>query len=273
MSKRYGCIFGINYATGPNSGNSLNGCITDAKFWATNMKPSAHTDAEHWAKLCGDFDDVAVAFETPQAKMIEMMTITLDKALPGDLVVICYSGHGAILPPGKQTWVPFDFDWNNPDTWLSYDTLDNLFLKHEKAGVMVVVISDSCHSRANPLLHFRDMNPHKMKNRFLPAPPHIEARVVSEPFGRNNLTNDQDDLLLSGCQKNQTSADAEIDGVYHGAFTYSLNEALKKGSKTYHDTVIGGRAYLAHERYDQVPGGDGMPVHLAMPWFKAPGAV
>lgn len=261
MNKRYGVIYGLNYTQRPEL--KLNGCHNDAGFWSTQMQP---------------FEGGFLKQLSPNntcATMESMLVEQLSKAQEGDHVYVTFSGHGTYVPPGIQSWVPDDFDWNNPKTWFTYDKLDHLLLQHEKRGVIVVVISDSCHSRADPRLHFRSlgMNPHPTLNRFLPPPEWIDKKVVADPFNRNVITADQDDLLLSGCQKKQTSADAWIAGQYWGAFTYALSLVLKAGRPvSYQRAVLQARAWLAQHGYSQVPSADGDPMSLQLPFFGVPGS-
>ena len=272
MAKRWGLAMGLNY---PNTSNALNGCVEDA----TDLNACMHggvgvANAQEWMKLLGAFDGAAMMTnaQCTKASMVTAISNLLDKAQSGDLAVISYSGHGTLLPPGLQSWVPHDFDWNNHQTWLSYDELDHIFLTHERRGVTLVVLSDSCHSQADPTKHFREFgvpNAHPTKNRFLEPPQFIKDAIVADPFDRNVLTSDQDDLLLAGCAKDQTSADAYIDEKYHGAFTYALLHALKANpNATYREVVLRARAYLASNGYDQVCSGNGASSILGTKFFR-----
>jgi hypothetical protein len=256
-------VFASNYE---GTENQLNGCLNDAQYWA-DVHNSDVVNADSCTEL--------LAGDMTKANMVEAIEEGLDAAVDNSVFDLTYSGHGTIAPPGLQSWVPNDFDWDDKDTWLTYDELDHIFMQHEKRGVLVVVISDSCHSKADPRLHFRDLsNPKKTKNRFLEPPAHIQKRIVASPFHRNVLTVNQDDLLLSGCKRNQTSADAYIGDSYHGAFTYSLSQSIDpflKGLTTapsYTGSILKGRAWLATHSYDQVPSVDGDPKIAAMPYFQ-----
>lgn len=258
MPKRHALMFGLNYA---GQGDlELKGCVNDARFWSQTVQ-----------NLAFDSHKVLVNSQCSRNAMAKALTKTVQQAASGDLVVLCYSGHGTIVPPGVQSWVPIDFDWKNPKTWFTYDDLDRMLMASEQSGVLVVVITDSCFSKANPRKHFRKMAAHRPKNRFLNPPPWIQKRMVVPPFHRNILTVDQDDLLLAACQKDQTSADDEIDGVWHGAFTYALSQALEDNPKaTYHQAILKARAWLAENDYDQVPSGNGSPDLLKLTFFSLP---
>lgn len=254
---RHAVVFGMNYA-GRSGIGTLNGCLTDAHYWAGLVK-----------EIGFDSSKVYLERTCTRTAMFTAIETTIKKARAGDLVAICYSGHGTIVPPGIQSWVPYDFNWKKPSTWLTYDELDHLLLEHEERGVLVVVITDSCYSKADPRKHFRKLSD-RTRIRFLEPPPEIQCRIVASPFHRNVLTADQDDVLLAGAQRTQTSADDYIDGAFHGAFTYALSEALAaKPNVSYQQAVIKARAWLAENDYDQVPSANGSPASLQQIFFKA----
>lgn len=259
MAKKYQLVLGNNY---PGKESELNGCINDLKFWEANYRKFGFAEFE----ALENKQNTAAAFR-------KVIPATLKKAKPGDFVNIAYSAHGTIVPPGVQSWVPYDFEWDKPDTWFTYDEFDRMLMAHEDRGVIVCIVSDSCHSKADPRKKMRAL--HKFQNRFLPPPANIQRKLVSEPFNRNVVTVSEDDILLSGCRKDQTSADAEIDDIYRGAFTYSLGVGLKdfladkvKVAPTYNQLIMKSRAWLAANDYDQVPSGDGSPDILSMPFFS-----
>jgi hypothetical protein len=262
MANKYGLVLGLNYK---GTEMELNGCLNDADYWYSVLE-----------KL--DYTEILLNKESEckKSRIVDQIVYLLNKAKTGDLVAITYSGHGTIIPPGTQSWVPFDFDWGVSDTWLTYDQLDQLFLEHEARGVTVAVLSDSCHSQADPRKHFRSLNDKKdIKNRFLPPPDYIERRIIASPFERNILTSDQDDILLSGCQKSQTSADADFDNKYNGAFTYAMGTVLKpfmdgtvKNPPSYAESTAKARVWLAANDFDQIPSADGDPDLLAQPLFQ-----
>lgn len=257
----YSVLFGNNY---PGTANGLDGCITDLNYYKTVSD-----------KFNANKIETVTNKDCTKATLLSTMRDMLKLAKRGERVLITYSGHGTKVPPGVQAWVPYDFDWDDSDTWLTYDELDRLFLKYEAEGVQVVVISDSCHSQADPRLHFRDLKKKaQAKNKFIAPPDYVSRKIISDPFNRNVLSADQDDILLAGCQKNQTSADALINDAYHGAFSYALELGLKdfmsgkvKAPPSYQKLVMQARAWLAQNDYDQVPSANGDPKLLQAPFL------
>ncbi len=127
-------------------------------------------------------------------------------------------------------------------------------------GVKSTIVLDSCHSGTG----LRCNNPTSLiiKNRFLPPP---ISNILSNPkialddnldciFPEENTKDIQtkrnrflistieqnDNILISGCKDNQTSADAYFSNRYHGALTYALVETLKQTQFkcTYQELVV-----------------------------------
>jgi hypothetical protein len=96
------------------------------------------------------------------------------------------------------------------------------------------------------------------RNRFLPhpealnpAPPRLRraARRFGVSVTRTNA------VLIAACRDDQTSADAWIDGGYHGAHTYHLCRTLATGPRdlSYRALVSATGAALSRAGFDQVP--------------------
>lgn len=61
--------------------------------------------------------------------------------------------------------------------------------------------------------------------------------------------------VFSGCQDDQTSADAHVDGIYQGAFTWALIKALKTDGfcESYRNLMLQIKSNLDLGKYKQVP--------------------
>jgi metacaspase-1 len=253
MVARRALTFGLNY---PGTSNALEGCVNDSEYWAslfTARKFASVTNLQNGKCTCN--------------AMLDAISKLLTASQPGDLAVICYSGHGSIVSPGIQSLIPHDFKWNNPNTWLTYDKLDQELLAHEQRNVRVVLLFDSCHSAADPRKHMRGIE--KDRVRFLPPPEFIVRRTRGYPFGRNIITADQDDLLLSGCRKEQTSADTSFNGKAWGAYTFACKSVLDKNPRiSYQGLILGARTFLSKQNFDQSPQACGDPSLLSQPNFE-----
>jgi hypothetical protein len=79
-------------------------------------------------------------------------------------------------------------------------------------------------------------------------------------------------VLIAACRDDQTSADAWIDGGYHGAHTYHLCRTLGNGIRdlTYRALVSATGIALSRAGFDQVPQLEGPARLLVDPVFLPP---
>ena len=104
------------------------------------------------------------------------------------------------------------------------------------------------------------------RHRFLPRPetPHPGPGRPRRPARRFGVSVTRTNaVLIAACRDDQTSADAWIDGGYHGAHTYHLCRALANGARdlTCRALVSATGTALARAGFDQVPQLEG-PAHL-----------
>ena len=114
----------------------------------------------------------------------------------------------------------------------------------------VLVFADSCFS--GTITKYLSSNPHPSKNRFFPNP-EVPRKVkrVNRKFAIGKDTPIKW-LTFSMCQENQTSADAYINGEYHGAGTYYAMKTLRVGM-TYRQWGVEIQKYLPSSNFDQAP--------------------
>jgi metacaspase-1 len=183
---------------------------------------------------------------------------------------------------------PYDHEWDNP---LRDDDLKRRF-DRVPLEANLTIVSDSCHSGTinKPLTalqvprvlfvppeirariaarvaardaDFQDyvMREYHRLTRETP-PAELDARVSEflakalEVYKANRfqyVDPGLDNVLLAGCQDLQTSADACIDGEWHGAFTYNLVRALDEagGELTYGQLIECAGAGMGD--YEQIP--------------------
>jgi hypothetical protein len=156
----------------------------------------------------------------------------------GDIFWLTYSGHGSQVPdtnnngdePDRQdeTWVLYDRE-------LIDDELYALWGKF-KAGVHILVLSDSCHSgtviRAippglgvmKPVARPRAMPPDVALRTYKRHKALYDGIQKAHPAGEKAKVNAAV-LLISGCQDNQTS----LDGARNGLFTEKLKKTWNGG--------------------------------------------
>ncbi len=262
MAKNALCIGINNY---PGTHMDLQGCVNDANDWAAVL-------GERGFKVAKLLDDQAT-----KAAMVKAMNDLIGKASKGDSLVITFSGHGTYQPDEDgdeadgldEALCPYDLQTNGAA--LIDDEIRSIF-GARKAGVRIVLISDSCHSgtvtRAAKAEKDADTRP-----RFMPMGNWLPAKLLPKdragkpattmvsPSGTSPLmsvySNKLGDLLLSGCKEgpNNYSYDARIAGRFNGAFTYYALKALKslKPGASYadwHKTIV---KYLPSASYPQSP--------------------
>jgi hypothetical protein len=122
-------------------------------------------------------------------------------------------------------------DWDE-NTVISDDECANLFSKLPE-NVLLEVFFDTCHSGTG--LRAIDFAPDR-KPRFIPGP-NVEAiekangrriHKLREALLEKGVKNH---VLWAACSDVQTSADANIQGGWHGAFTYYFNKASLNSMK------------------------------------------
>jgi len=117
-------------------------------------------------------------------------------------------------------------------------------------GATVLILPDSCFSGTVTRL----LNPERQyfptKNRFYQQPgvkmyPHLKSGTFAS-------RGDINWICISGCGETQYSADAYIDGEYHGAFSYYACKTLKP-DMTYREWFNEIRRYLPSSEFEQAP--------------------
>lgn len=262
MAKKALCIGINNY---PGTHMDLQGCVNDANDWAGELTARGF-------KVSKLLDDQAT-----KAAMIKAMEELIGKGAKGDTLVITFSGHGTYQPDTDgdeadgldEALCPYDLQTKGEA--LTDDEIRNLFLSR-KAGVRIVLLSDSCHSgtvtRAAKAEKDADTRPRFMPmGNWLPEkllPKDRAGKVATTMVGATGSTpflgaysNKLGDLLISGCKEgpNNYSYDARINGRFNGAFTYYALKALKgqKPGASYADWHKAIAKYLPSASYPQAP--------------------
>ena len=210
-----------------------------------------------------DFDrnyiDIITDEQCTKKNILEGLRKLTFEVKPGDTILFHYSGHGSQIVSNDWTnnkeadgrdeiLCSYDMNWDDP---IRDNDLNRIFCK-VPCGVKTVVILDCCHSGTGLRNFFKskskDIVVENVINRFLEPP---VSNILSNPtisldnnlqyvFPKFNVINLQTKLnrflvetshqgeaiLISGCKENQTSADANIGGRYHGALTYVMYNVL-----------------------------------------------
>lgn len=205
-----------------------------------------------------------------RANVLAAMRAAAKALVAGDLFFMSYSGHGGQVPD-----VSGDEADKQDETWCLYDGQlidDELYfeLSQFKAGVRVLVVSDSCHSgtvtRAGPPVPGTP----SQRPKLMPAAVGQRVYAAHKAFydklqqdvakAAGGASADPDTalanvavsgrltaivkkfnpavILISGCQDNQTS----MDGDHNGAFTEQLLKVWNHGAFTGNYALLHARA-------------------------------
>jgi metacaspase-1 len=284
MAKR-ALLVGLNHY--PDPANNLRGCVNDVLQVSSLLQRSFGFSASADIRLLTDE-------RATTARIVERLKWLLRGAEPGDALVFHYSGHGAQvrdrhgdeLDDGLDEIIcPYDLDWDNPFT----DDDLHAVLKDLTPGANLTVILDCCHSGTGLRAWPAPPTPVRAK-RLLPPPDirHRAAAIIEDlgcdrsatmtrthaewrvrRFGERAAADGA--ILVAGCRADQVSADAWIDGDYHGALTYYLCQAIADGrfTLTYGELLARVRRLLRDHRFDQVAQLEGPREHFALPVFGA----
>lgn len=214
----------------------LTACEADAK------------DMEALAKKQGFATRTLLLTKAATAGAVSKAILDAAKALKsGDLFFLTYSGHGGQVN---------DTNGDEPDrmdeTWVCHDRqfiddeLYELWAKF-KAGVRIVVLSDSCHSgtvlRDIPAFvsggpRIRAM-PTTVVRKVQKAHAKLYKRIQDEHPAAEKAEIDASVLLISGCMDNQTSRDGARNGLFTGTLKKVWNGGkFKGGYRKLRDTIV-----------------------------------
>lgn len=231
--KKTALLFAINNY--PGTGNDLNGCLNDL----VDMKAMLQDKFSGFTiKEFRDSQVTGSTFTTEISKAISLLN-------SGDFLLVHYSGHGTQVSDSHND----ESDYYDEAVYL-YDgvvTDDsiNYALRNIPDGATVLLMFDSCFSGTVT----RAFGCSDIRNRFMPLPNQPIKKTLNKPLAKGI---DMNWIVFSGCQENQTSADAYINGRYNGAFTAFALKALRVGM-TYNEWMLAIQNYLPSSQFDQAP--------------------
>lgn len=253
--KRALCI-GINEY--PDTANDLYGCVNDAKDWASLLVDCFGFKKDNITLLT---DEQATRF-----RILSALSDLVMNAEAEDVIVFTYAGHGTYVPDQDD-----DEPDNRDEALFVYDGIlldDDLRIRilQMDPKAHFTVISDSCHSGTitrNILNRGSDIESEAEKNvtriRFMP--PRGNAHVITKPIRRRFLYPESDmrEVLLTGCNANESAHDAYINNRYNGAMTASAVQLIKSNPKqTYRELHQNLRMKLPSKHYPQSPQLEGL---------------
>jgi len=275
-------LVGINYV---GSDCELGGCINDVRNHLRVLIENFGFAEENILLLTEDQDDDS---KLPTAAIIrDGIQWLISDASEGDFLFFAYSGHGSQLPDkegvepdGKnEILCPLDLQEDWYANSISDNYLHDVFFNQLPDGVRCLCVYDCCHSGTmTDLSCTKDITPpgadvdveEGAVDRFLAPVDDIQgeidcARQAAADAGITRRQRSPEGLesklvwTISGCQDNQTSADATIGGVRQGAMTWSLLESLQEGGTKgpwhlrYERLLSMMRKKLTEKRFSQRP--------------------
>ncbi len=265
MNRRLSLHVGIN----DYPGAPLQGCVNDARDWEALCRDLGY----HTTTLLNG--------DATRLRILETLEGLIAQARFGDRIVFTYSGHGSWIPDTSgdepdgrdEVLCAVDFDRGG---LINDDDIQRL-VQSRRFGVRITIVSDSCHSGsvnrfAQPTPRLAEMGLDR-RVRFLPpvaflhgeafrAAQRVEARAITAPRLKSGS------VLFSGCDDEEYSYDAFIDGKFNGAFTHYALRARREmvaagGPITYNGWHRRTRSYL-----DGTGDFPQTPQLYATPWQK-----
>ena len=245
---------------------TLNGCVNDAKDMAMLHKDLLGFKASETTILTDA--------QATKANIMASLKAMVADAKAGKLssLVFSLSSHGTQMsdtsgdePDGKdEAFVPHDIaeksgSWDRNHI-ISDDELHDVFTQLPDS-VLLEVYLDTCHSGSG--LRGAEFGLHAPKPRYVAPPEHEFRKKTAKMRGftlkgpprsakQHGASASKDavagahHILWTGCNANETSADAYFNGRYNGAFTYYFVKVMRdtKNQLSRKDTVAKIRALM-----------------------------
>jgi metacaspase-1 len=186
------------------------------------------------------------------AKAVKTAILKAAKTLKrGDIFFLSYSGHGGQVDDVNGDEGRFgDTRDGKDETWCLYDRelvddeLAALYAQF-KAGVRILVLSDSCHSGT---VTRKIENMPKGRARLMPPATaravNDKHRALYEAIQRGVKGSEEQEIkatviLISGCQDRQLSRDGDFNGAFTGALKDVWDNAAFQGNyRNFRDTIV-----------------------------------
>ena len=236
---RRALLIGINYIGTPSQ---LYGCINDIN----NVRSYLYNIRK--------YNSFIVLTDNTQSKptkanILQAFNIFFTNVRPGDELWFHYSGHGTLLrdrnrdeESGFDSCIcPLDYQRSG---FISDDVIRQMLAQRVPKGVKLYIVLDACHSGTGCDLRYKyDDNsyltnnpasasasaPAPLPEKYIPTD--WSLKQTSYEFKKYSKTIGEV-YSISGCQDDQTSADAFIEGQATGALTFILLSCLRANSPT-----------------------------------------
>jgi hypothetical protein len=224
-------IIGINYK---NTTDELYGCMNDA----INIRNFLTSKLEY-TNFIFLTDDTRV--KPTRINILKAIDIFVRSLKPGDHGWFHFSGHGTLVhdasrdeESGKDSCIcPIDVARAG---FISDDVIRSNLAALVHKGVRLYMVLDACHSGTGCDLRYKYDDESYLTSRLAPLPEKYvpndwSLQQTSYEFKRYSKTAGEV-FCISGCQDEQTSADAFLGGQASGVVTYLLLNCLNNNSES-----------------------------------------
>lgn len=246
MSTLYALLVGINRYDNPAI-PELHGCRNDIEDALTLLRTRADPGTEVVPLVL--LDGAAT-----RDAVIDGLRTHLGHATAGDTALFWFSGHGSEAEVPDWAWFEEPTGWLQtlvladgrtagvPDLWDK--ELSVLLDGIARRARHVTVVLDSCHSEGAT----RDTDP----VRALPPEPPRTRDTLLRATGNGEAP---EHVVLSACRRDERAAEQNVGGGWHGLFSWSLLEAMRRlgAGATYRQLTVAAQAEVAQRRAVQVP--------------------
>uniref|UniRef100_Q3AS69 Metacaspase n=1 Tax=Chlorobium chlorochromatii (strain CaD3) TaxID=340177 RepID=Q3AS69_CHLCH len=281
-------LVGINdYAPIGPGGPDLRGCVNDVQDMANTLSVLGIIPASPVNMR------ILTDGRATKAAILDGLQWLTAGASPGDTLVFHYAGHGSQVldisddePDGKdETICPHDF----ATAGMILDDDLAAILGTVPTGVNFDVIIDACHSGTgarelsaltalsdDEAVAYRFIEPPIDWGFFLDSAPSLPVRGIlkrNTTRGKAKATAAKNEdqgvgqlnhILWAGCQSNQTSAEATVNGQKRGLFTATFCKILRSanGNITRKNLEVQVSRNIRAMGYSQIPQLEGASTHL-----------
>lgn len=220
-------LIGINYK---GSDAELRGCINDIKNIQTILTNNCDYSANNIRVLTEEQN-----FKPTRNNIESNINWLVSNCMPGDTLIFYYSGHGSNIEDHSgdesdkrdEVLVPLDYEKNGviTDDWLYQNMISKI-----PSNVKLWGFTDCCHSGTMVDLkyNYKSLCTYR-KGSIRRGIPYVFSDWTDRfSFSLEKSKDISGNVcFFSGCQDQQTSADANINRQFQGAFTYCLIEFIK----------------------------------------------
>ncbi len=232
VDKKKALLLGLNY-TGTQY--ELNGCINDVMDMSQVL-------INNYGFTSNNIEIMTDTTETKPTRenILNSFTNLIKNAVSGDTLMFAYSGHGTNSKDrNKDEWDGMDEMIVTLDDKIILDDEFHTIIKNNlKAGVNLFMFFDCCNSGTMMDLRYQ----------------YLDTMRGGKTVINSNYTDLAGNVVcISGCQDNQTSADAYINGRFNGALTWSFIQSTKSVLRpNWLNLLSSMRNLLKQNKYSQI---------------------